>query len=199
MRDANSPDREKERGCRQERQWASRFLSRGDEDAFANIYRRYNARLYALLLRLLAWDAPLAQDALQETWLRAVRSLSTFRWESALFYWLRGIALNHCRELWRAQNKREASRGELDERTAQVYGTQSGLAIDLERAIAELAEGFRTVLILHDIEGLTHKQIAQHLGIASGTSKSQLSRARRQVRRRLVGKSGIEPSPREEK
>lgn len=198
MKDLNRPKRRTAAARRQEKAWASRFLAEGDEEAFANLYRRHNARLYALLLRLLAWDSTLAQDALQETWLRAVRSLSRFRWESSFFHWLRGIALNHCRELWRASRKRHHSIGDLDQQVGKVYSGQSGLAIDLERAIAKLPEGYRTVMILHDIEGLTHLQIARHLDIAPGTSKSQLARARRQVRKRLAGKPSPDPSRGEE-
>lgn len=158
------------------------FLERGDEAAFRALYRRHSARLNQFLLRMLGGREREAEDALQETWLRAVERLRQFRWESSLRTWLTGIALNCARE---RRRKESAESAEVGDPAAPAVETEIDVE-QLERAIARLAEGFREVLVLHDIEQRTHEEIASMLGIAVGTSKSQLSRARRALRARLV-------------
>lgn len=156
------------------------IVSDGDEIAFRDLYRRYTPRLYLTALRLLGHSEMDAEDAVQETWVRAVREMGKFRWESALGTWLIAIAGNVARDLLRKvrrRDERELSPG--DEPLTQLV---AGDGIDLERAIALLPEGYRTVLVLHDVEGLTHEEIGEALGIAPGTSKSQLFGARRSMR-----------------
>jgi RNA polymerase sigma-70 factor (ECF subfamily) len=166
-----------------DRESVQAFLQRREEAAFRVLYRRHSPRLLPLIRRLLGRAHRLAEDVLQETWVRAVRDLPGFRWESSLGWWLRGIAVNRCREVLR----REGREGPLEEDEAALPGgTPTPAArIDLERAIGGLADGHRTVLLLHDVEGWTHVEIARLLGIDTGTSKSQLHRARRAVRERL--------------
>lgn len=137
--------------------------------------------LYAFALRLQG-DADEANDVVQEAWIRAVRALGGFAWKSSLRTWLSGIVLNCCRERWMA-------RGESLELVPDLLPApvdHADLRVDLERAIASLPTGYRTVVVLHDIEGYTHEEIAAHLGVEPGTSKSQLARARRELRARLV-------------
>ena len=153
----------------------------GDEVAFRDLYRRYTPRLYLTALRLLGHSEMDAEDAVQETWIRAVREMGKFRWESALGTWLTAIAGNVARDHLRKVRRRDEQQLGAEEAPllARVIGAEG---IDLERAIALLPEGYRTVLVLHDVEGLTHEEIGEALGIAAGTSKSQLFGARRSMR-----------------
>jgi RNA polymerase sigma-70 factor (ECF subfamily) len=162
-----------------DRALAARFHEHGDEDAFRALHARHAPALYALLRRLVG---PAAEDALQETWLRAARRLGTFRGESALRTWLFGIALNAAREIWR-------DRGPAEEALADVAGRGSGAesALDLEQAVGALPPGYRAVLLLHDAWGYTHAEVGALIGVDEGTSKSQLAHARAAVRRRLAG------------
>lgn len=171
---------------RDDRRLVSEFVRFGDEAAFRGLYRRHTPALFRLTARIVGAERS-AEDALQVTWIRAAENLHRFRWESSLRSWLTGIALNCCRELLRRERRTETDA--LDE---SVYpeppaGRQrDGLRIDLERAVAALPGGYREVLILHDVEGYTHMEIGELLGIEPGTSKSQLSRARRALRKRLA-------------
>jgi RNA polymerase sigma-70 factor (ECF subfamily) len=166
-----------------DRQLAEALQQDGDERAFRELYRRHTPRLYQFVLRLLGGVEIDAEDMVQETWIRATSRLGEFRWESSFATWLSGIGLNMCRDLWRKRNGRELD-WDISVELAIAPSSHDD-RIDLERAISLLPIGYRTVLILHDVEGCTHEQICQQLGIAVGTSKSQLSSARRAVRARL--------------
>jgi RNA polymerase sigma-70 factor (ECF subfamily) len=173
----------------EDRQLVSGFLRRREEKAFRALYRRHAPALHRIALRLVRGRREDAEEILQNTWIRAVERLSGFRWESSLRSWLVGIAINCSREL----NRRTGRIEELPEpvrvqdvdELPRLNGTVG--RIDLERAIATLPDGYREVLVLHDIEGYTHSEIGSILGIEAGTSKSQLSHARRAVRARLAG------------
>lgn len=156
-------------------------VSRRDEAAFRRLYRRHTPALYALARRLMA-DETLAGDVVQDAWVRATRGFERFAWHSALRTWLSSIVLNCCRERWQARGER------FDDMPidAAARSDDPHLRVDLERALASLPTGYRTVLVLHDVEGYTHEEIAAHLGVEPGTSKSQLSRARRALRLRLA-------------
>jgi RNA polymerase sigma-70 factor (ECF subfamily) len=159
---------------------AARF-NRGDEAAFRALYERHSPAVYAFLRRLVG---PAADDALQETWMRAARGLGGFRGQSALRTWLFGIALNAARETWRGRDPREpAAAGET-----AAPGPEAEAAIDLHDAVAALPDGYRAVLLLHDAWGYTHAEVGALLGVDEGTSKSQLAHARAAVRRRLSGR-----------
>ncbi len=156
------------------------ILQDGDEGAFRELYRRHTNRLYATALRLLAHSEMDAEDAVQETWVRAVRELERFRWGAALSTWLIAILTNVARD----QIRKTHRLAEQEFGPVELAGSTAapGDRVDLERAIALLPEGYRTVLVLHDVEGLTHEEIGAALGIAPGTSKSQLFSARRSMR-----------------
>jgi RNA polymerase sigma-70 factor (ECF subfamily) len=162
---------------------AERLARHGDAAAFHALYARHTAALYALALRL-AGDEADAEDAVHDTWLRAVEGLHRFRGASSLRTWLIGVLINRVRETARARH--HASLDDLPEMAAP--GCDDALvdprvdAVDLERALAELPHGYREVLVLHDVDGHTHEAIGRLLGIEVGTSKSQLSRARRRLR-----------------
>ena len=151
-----------------------RFLRGRGEDAFRALYRAHTPALYALALRLTGGDRGEAEDLVQESWVRALTALRTFRAQSALRSWLCGVLVNvrrgRIRVDWRIVDAPDV------EPLADT--TCPDDAIDLERAIAALPEGARDVYVLHDVHGYTHREIAELLGIVEGTSKSQLNRAR---------------------
>lgn len=154
------------------------FLRRRDEASFLALYRAHTPYLYRLALRLLGGRRAEAEDALQETWLRAIARLADFRGDASLRTWLAGFTINCCRERWR---RREHADQPVEAGETQPLGDR----VDLERAIAALPDGHREVFVLHDLEGYTHEEIAERLGIVPGTSKSQLSRARAALRARM--------------
>lgn len=160
---------------------------RGDDDAFAALYREHAGRIFALCLRL-EGDRAAAEELTQDVFVRAWRRLGTWRGESAFGTWLHRLAVNvvleHRRSAWR-RLRRVLPLAAPEELERPARAAPAGLAMDLEAAIARLPEGARTVLVLHDIEGYTHEEIGQMTGIAPGTSKAQLFRARRLLREAL--------------
>jgi RNA polymerase sigma factor (sigma-70 family) len=156
----------------------------GDVQAFERFHRATVARIHTLARRLLG--AERAEEAVQEVYLRAWNARASWRGEGPASAWLRRIALNHLLN--------ERARAEL---RTQVGADPGALAdpgeradrlerrLDLEQAIADLPRGARTVLVLHDVEGLAHAEIAERLAVSVGTSKSQLHRARALLRASL--------------
>ncbi len=172
---------------REDRELCDAIVRSGDERAFRELYRRHSPAIYQLVLRVVGGVTTDAEDVVQEAWIRAVRQLANFRWESSLRTWLSAIALNLSREVLRKRAR--AATEELPENIPVAAATvRDGDRVDLERAIARLPEGYRTVLVLHDLEGYTHEEISRHLQIAVGTSKSQLFDARRAIRAMLQWK-----------
>ena len=169
-----------------DRRLADAVLRDGDKLAFREpADHRHTPRLYAFTLRLLGGAEAEAEDVVQETWLRATGALADFRWGSKLETWLTGIALNLCRETFRRRSRRGETPWWDGAAPARPPGRHED-RVDLERAIAALPDGYRAVLVLHDVEGFTHEQIGAQLGITAGTSKSQLYHARRAVRAALA-------------
>jgi RNA polymerase sigma factor (sigma-70 family) len=166
-----------------DRELAERVVSSGDEAAFAALYDRHTPRVYGFVLRLTGGDSMEAEDLMQETWLRAARGLTRFQWKSAFRTWLTAIALNQFRELARRNGRRITTVEDDWEVPGEV--AEPGNRIDLERALQLLPPGCRTILVLHDVEGFTHREIGEQLGISDGTSKSQLHGARKAMRRLL--------------
>ncbi|HSH46889.1 MAG TPA: sigma-70 family RNA polymerase sigma factor [Longimicrobiales bacterium] len=153
----------------------------GEESAMHALYQRYAPRVYAVVRRFASDDAQ-AEDWAQEAWIRAFRALPTFRGDSSFATWLHRVAVNSA-----LQGKRK--RGRRDRRETGLSPVLDGrppepteLRISLERALERLPEGMRRILVLHDVEGFTHEEIGEMLGIAAGTSKSQLSKARAKMR-----------------
>jgi RNA polymerase sigma-70 factor (ECF subfamily) len=157
---------------------------RQDEDAFRVLYARHTAAVYGLLCRLTGHIE--ATDLMQESWLRAVRHLALFRGQSAFRTWLTGIALNCYRE-WRRRHARDLPVASPHALLATASPAEDGAAV--QQILACLAPEHREVIVLHDIEGFTHDEIADMLEIEAGTSKSRLSRARRSFRERWQGVS----------
>lgn len=164
-----------------------RFLADRDEATFRELYRRENPALFRVAVRL-SWGSPLrAEDVVQETWLRAILALPQFRFEASLRTWLVAVVINVTREMSRARAEVIPFDSLADE-AARPDADPAALAeADLAPLLSQLPMGYRTVLVLHDLEGLTHAEIGQALGIAEGTAKSQLSRARAAARVLLAG------------
>lgn len=160
----------------------------GDDAAFGELYRAHVGRVHALCLRL-AGDAQAAGELTQDVFVRAWEALPSFRGESAFGSWLHRIAMNVFLGSRRATGRRERRVFSTDEpatleRVADP--PHPGTRLDLEQAIAALPRGARVVFVLHDIEGYQHGEIARMTGIAEGTSKAQLFRARRLLREALA-------------
>ncbi len=159
----------------------------GDESAFEALYREHAGRVYALCLRL-SGDPGRAADLTQDVFVRCWEKLGTFRGESAFGSWLYRLAVNVVWMANRGDRRREDRVLPVAEPdTHERGGTQGtpGLGIDLERAIAALPQGAREVFVLYEVEGYRHDDIARMTGIAIGTSKAQLFRAKRLLRERL--------------
>ena len=154
---------------------------RGDEPAFRSLYRRHTGVLLAILRRLVGADD--SEDAVQETWLRASRRVASFDERSSLRTWLVAIAINVARERWRERQRAGNSR--LG--TPPPVRPTGHLSVDLERAIELLPPGYRAALVLHDVWGHSHREIAEMLSIEEASSRSQLTHARRAVREWLSG------------
>lgn len=158
-----------------------------DERAFAALYDRHTPALYGLALRLSGGNERDAEDIVHEAWMRAADRLTDFAGRSTLRTWLCGFVVNCWRELVRSRGDREWPLDESPEPGAEdgeLVGTFDRL--ELERGLQALAPGYREVLVLHDVEGYSHEEIAELRGVAIGTSKSQLARARRALRRMLT-------------
>jgi RNA polymerase sigma-70 factor (ECF subfamily) len=169
----------------------SSVLRRGDEEAFRDLYRRHTPRLLGFVVRLLAGSDDEAEDVVQETWIRACECLDRFRGDSAFGTWLHGIGLNVVRERLRQESRKRSF--PADDFSALVAPeVRDDDRIDLERSIRSLPDDQRVVLVLHDIEGMKHREIADQLGIPIGTSKCLLSRSRQALRRWLSSVKEIE-------
>ncbi|RPH99627.1 MAG: sigma-70 family RNA polymerase sigma factor [Lysobacterales bacterium] len=162
---------------------------RGDRAAFEKLYRRHRDRVYGLLWRLAGGDGALAEDLLQEAFVRAWQKLDSFRGESRFGTWLHRLSANVAlsdRRIRLKRVQRETALDEAAERTAMGdRDVRAGQQMDLERAIAALPERARTVLVLYDIEGYSHAEIAELTDMAVGSSKAQLHRARKLIREDL--------------
>jgi RNA polymerase sigma-70 factor (ECF subfamily) len=163
---------------------------RRDEQAFRELYRRHTPRLLGFVHRLLGPAGSVAEDLVQEAWIRACEHLKQFRWDSSFSTWLMGIGLNVVREAQR-RNARHETEPLGDLAHAAMANSHNEERIDLARAIELLPDGYRLALVLHDIEGMKHAEIAERLGVSSGTSKSQLFSARRAMRTLLQGSTEV--------
>jgi len=173
-----------ERAAVDDRALVARFLATRDEEAFRTLYRAHTPYLWSLALRLCGGREPEAEEIVQEAWIRVAARLERFAWGSALRTWMAGVLINCWRE---RRRKIEWTEALPDELAAEPPWPATVGRLDLERAIAGLPEGNRAVLVLFEIEGFTHEEIGDLLGIAAGTSKSRLFFARRAVRESLGG------------
>ncbi len=167
----------------------ARAAAGGDRAAFEALYRRHSGRVHGVIARLVGRHGARADDLTQEAFVRAWRALPKYRFESAFGTWLHRLAANTALMELRARR----ARPDMDEGddgldvvgTADSAGHGAALRLDLDRAVASLPPRARAVLVLFDIEGWTHEEIAIELAMAVGSSKAQLHRARRLLRARL--------------
>jgi RNA polymerase sigma-70 factor (ECF subfamily) len=167
---------------------------KGDKQAFEDLYRKFVPRVFGLCRRMVQ-DVSLAEELTQEVFIRVWEKLPLFKGKRPFAPWLltvtsRHVISNRRKEARKLSRIRAVEDLELVEGSNQVrnplrHGT-AGLGIDLENAIAQLPKGARKVLVLHDIEGYKHQEIADFCGMAVGTSKAQLHRARRLLREELT-------------
>lgn len=171
---------------RDERRLIARVIA-GDRVAGRELYDAHAPRVYRLVYRL-AGDEDLAKDFTQETFIRAFGRLHEFRGDAALGTWLHSIAVSVALNGMRKQRRFRQREADLTEAPDVAWNPNRGepdLRARLHAAIAELSEIYRTVVIMHDVEGYTHGEIAGILGIPEGTSKARLSAARARLRERL--------------
>ena len=160
----------------------------GDGVAFEELYRRHYRRVYALTLRMMG-NPTEAEDMTQDVFLQLFNKIGMFRGESAFTTWLHRMTVNQVLMHFRKKSTRSELLTDEGETPVQiVQGTANPGAmpvidrISLERALNDLPVGYRTVFVLHDVEGYDHFEVAEMLGIAEGTSKSQLHKARLKLR-----------------
>ncbi|HUE96048.1 MAG TPA: RNA polymerase sigma factor [Longimicrobiaceae bacterium] len=158
---------------------------RGDAGAIRTLYERNADRVYAVVRRI-AGDDSRAEDWTQEAWLRVFRALPGFRGDALFSTWVHRIAINtalHARRSTRRYEQHVTGRAVLPDVSSRL--DHPHLRLDLATAVDRLPSRMRRVLVLHDIEGYTHEEIADMLGITAGTCKSQLFKARAKLREML--------------
>ncbi len=166
--------------------------SGADKVTLERIYRENAGRVYALCLRMVG-DPARAEELTQDVFVRAWKKLDQFRGDAAVSSWLHRIAVNVVLQAQRSERRRRARVLTAADMPTHNDGTLDGNArarpvatgIDLERAIRALPEGARAIFVLHDIEGYKHTEIAELTGLAVGTTKAQLHRARKLLREAL--------------
>ncbi len=169
-------------------QWAAS----GDLEAFEMLYKKYHRRAYSLCLRMTNSVAE-AEDLTQEAFIQLFRKAGSFRGDSAFTTWFHRLTVNQVLMHFRKKsfkNEKTTGDGEMPEKTglARNYKAQTPILnrMDLKKAIAQLPPGYRSVFVLHDVEGFEHAEVAEMLGISVGTSKSQLHKARLKLRGMLI-------------
>jgi len=167
---------------------------RGEEEAFAALFEMHKRRVYSLCLRMTG-DVTEAEDLAQEAFLQLFRKIATFRGESAFSTWLHRLVVNvvlmHLRKKGLQQVPLEETDSSQEDTVKREYGDDDRRllgSIDrlvLARAIEQLPPGYRSVFVLHDVEGYEHNEIAQIMDCSVGNSKSQLHKARLKLREAL--------------
>jgi RNA polymerase sigma-70 factor, ECF subfamily len=157
----------------------------GDAHAFERLYRAHVGRVHSLVRRMLNDED--ADEVTQDVFVRAWQKLATYRGEAAFGTWLHRLAVNVILGRRQVLGQRRDRFLPDDTALATVSAGRSApeLSLDFETAVARLPDGARQVFVLHDVEGYRHEEIANLLGLAVGTSKSQLHRARMALRRHL--------------
>lgn len=160
----------------------------GDRQAARELYDAHAPRVFRLAFRFTG-DGELARELTQETFIRAFAQLNRFRGDSALSTWLHRVTVSVVSNAMRKVKRFRARETDLDEATpmpAESRTADPDLRDRLHRAIDELPEIYRIAFVMHDLEGYTHEEIANVLGVAEGTCKSRLSAARAQLREKLA-------------
>jgi RNA polymerase sigma-70 factor (ECF subfamily) len=166
-------------------------VARGDMEAFEELYKLHHRRVYCLCLRMTS-NASEAEDLTQDVFVHLFRKIGGFRGEATFTTWLHRLTVNQVLMHFRRNKKRKTqSSDDVEAPLESPSGAEMAGRmpvhdqIALADALAKLSPGYRTVLILHDVEGYEHEEIARQLGCATGTSKSQLHKARMRLRKLL--------------
>lgn len=154
----------------------------GDYGALEQVYRAHERGVYSLARRLTP-TAEDAEDVLQETFLEVCRSIGSWRGDGSLWGWIRTIAASKALMRYRREKLRAGE--PLEDEAAESHDADVPLRLDLEAAMSRLTERSRAVVWLHDVEGYTHEEIAELMGMTTSFSKSQLARAHEKLRRWL--------------
>jgi RNA polymerase sigma-70 factor (ECF subfamily) len=153
----------------------------GKRQAMEAIYRRYHRRVFGLVVRMVGPQE--ADEVAQDAFVRVFKGLKRFRGDAALSTWIYRVAMNTClSSLSKGSRRAELYDQYVHERSPDQRAAQPMLRRRLEGALAKLPPGYRAVLLLHDVEGMNHQEIAQVLNWREGTSKSQLHKARMKMR-----------------
>ena len=172
-----------------ERAWIE-GSSKGDADAFRGLYDRYAGGVYTMAMRMTN-DASVAEDVTQEVFLVLWKKVATFKGTSKFSTWLFGIAMNGClAQLRRTRSQAEAAREMTYAREMHCFapagnGPSRDRQLELKQAISALPEGYRSAVVLHDVLGFSHEEIGGMRGCSTGTSRSQLAKARSRLREAL--------------
>lgn len=160
----------------------------GDEAAMRSLWSRHAAHVDAVVRRLVGDDLDLAADIAQEVWIQIFRALPQYRGEAQFGTWAHRIAVNRTLNALRKTRRLAKIETDVEEDSAVVEPDPDRAMVlaTIERAAARLSPGARAVFLLHDVEGYTHEEIAEKLGITSGGSKSQLFKARVKLRTMLA-------------
>jgi RNA polymerase sigma-70 factor (ECF subfamily) len=161
-------------------------VRKGEVEAFEALYRRHSSAIFGLALRMLQNRAD-AEDMLQEIFLQAYDRLPSFEGRSAFGTWLYRLSVNRCLDHLRSRGAKEKSRTEpLNPEISGRVSTGAHGGLELERAIGELPPSSRAAFLLHHVAGYDHKEVGEMLGIAVGTSKSLVHRARTRLKEALA-------------
>ncbi|MEE4246679.1 MAG: sigma-70 family RNA polymerase sigma factor [Kangiellaceae bacterium] len=177
---ANQPDIEQQQ---QIAQWV-KGAQEGSLSAFEALFRTFERRIYALCMRMCS-NTALAEELTQEAFIQAWRKIGSFNGDSQFGTWLHRVASNQVISYFRVKKNTLFSSTDYDEPADTEVHQNYSLSRDLEAAVASLPEKARLVLVLHDVEGFAHHEIADQMSISVGTCKAQLHRARKLLRERL--------------
>lgn len=179
----------------------AQLAASGDMAAFEQIYQRHHRRVFSLCLRM-TQNPPEAEDLTQEVFIQLFRKIGSFRGESAFTTWLHRLTVNQVLMHFRKRSVRDEKTTEDGETPDEIVpGTENYQKMPivdrlaLNKAVSALPPGYRTVFILHDVEGYEHEEIARMLKLSVGTSKSQLHKARMKLRTLLRQQNPVSEQP----
>ncbi|MGH2723570.1 MAG: RNA polymerase sigma factor [Actinomycetota bacterium] len=167
-----------------------RFLA-GDRPAFATLVERHQRRVYNLAYRMVGRPED-AADVTQDVFVTCLRKLSGFRGTSSFTTWLHRVAVNACYDTLRRRGREQPVAENPEPAPAPDPADAAAAAVDVQRALLEVPEEYRAVLILHDVQGIPYEEVAHTIGAPIGTVKSRLHRGRIALARALRGE---QPGP----
>lgn len=170
-------------------------IANGDMEAFEEIYKVRHRRVFSMALRMLG-NVAAAEDMTQDIFIQVFRKIDTYQGESALSTWLHRVTVNQVLMSFRKKsikNEKVTENGKIPEQIVTGTARPERMCIvdkiALEQAIGELPDGYKNVFVLHDVEGFEHEEIADILGCSTGTTKSQLHKARLKLQKLLKKKN----------